>query len=129
MKLTGINESIQIDRKDAAGRGDGFFKISTLCVIYDCTLRNPFVDFKKAQLNNYCNDLASGHFEYKKQSFTTAKLNCQVWVITKDKTQQLFEKDNVKVKEVSIDSIKDIYLKRIQANLNEHKLASELSIL
>jgi cold shock CspA family protein len=57
LRLLGIHSLYQYDKKNQAGRADGFFIIGSLAVMYDCTLRNTFEEHKKEQIENYVNKL------------------------------------------------------------------------
>ncbi|MEH2467480.1 hypothetical protein [Nostoc sp.] len=54
-RLLGIHNLYQYDKKNQAGRADGFFIIGSLAVMYDCTLRKNFDEHKKEQIENYIN--------------------------------------------------------------------------
>ncbi|WP_228038268.1 hypothetical protein [Nostoc sp. LEGE 12450] len=57
LRLLGIHNLYQYDKKNQAGRADGFFIIGSLAVMYDCTLRRNFDEHKKEQIENYVNKL------------------------------------------------------------------------
>ncbi|MEH2320640.1 cold shock domain-containing protein [Nostoc sp.] len=57
LRLLGIHNLYQYDKKNQAGRADGFFIIGSLAVMYDCTLRTNFDEHKKEQIENYVNKL------------------------------------------------------------------------
>ncbi|WP_293156891.1 MULTISPECIES: cold shock domain-containing protein [unclassified Microcoleus] len=57
LKILGIHYLYQYDKRNQAGRADGFFIIGNLAVMYDCTLRDGFEEYKKDQIENYINKL------------------------------------------------------------------------
>jgi len=132
LKLIGINNICKIDREDQAGRADGFFVSKNLAVIYDCTLKTNLTD-KEEQINNYCRllddvlELSCKSSKSKGKPFNIRNKKKQVWIITRNKTQKIKEYpgDNDKsilVKEISINDLIEIYIKRIKESLFEDDL-------
>ena len=54
LKLLGVHSIYPIPNTEQRGRPDGFFKLKSLAVIYDCTLESGFEDVKRDQIANYC---------------------------------------------------------------------------
>jgi len=132
LKLIGINNICKIDRKRQAGREDGFFVLRNLAVIYDCTLKTDLTD-KEEQINNYCRrlddvvELSCKSKDSKDKSFNIRTKKKQVWIITRNKTQRIKEYpgdngESILVKEISINDLIEIYIKRIKENLLEEEL-------
>ena len=129
LKLIGINNICKIDRKRQAGMEDGFFVFKNLAVIYDCTLKTDLTD-KEEQINNYCrrlDDVVELSCKSKGKSFNIKNKKKQVWIITRNKTQNIkdYPDDNdesILVKEISINDLIEIYIKRIKENLLEEDL-------
>jgi hypothetical protein len=128
LKLIGINNICKIERQ--AGRADGFFVFRNLAVIYDCTL-NTDLKVKEAQIDNYCGQLDREDklsCESKDKPFNIrTKKKKQVWIITRNKTQKIKEypgdnDESILVKEISINDLIEIYIKRIKENLFEDEL-------
>ncbi len=124
LKLLGINEIYKYERQK--GTADGFFKFGNLAVIYDATLESNFEETKKEQIRNYYNQLKNGRLEYQKTVVDVLHCKKQVWIITKGKTRQIMQVDEVVVKEVSLDSLIKIYLDRVDENLNSDELENRL---
>jgi len=129
LKLIGINNICKIDRKRQAGMEDGFFVFKNLAVIYDCTLKTDLTD-KKEQINNYCrrlDDEVELSCKSKEKPFNIKNKKKQVWIITRNKTQKIkdYPGDNgesILVKEISINDLIEIYIKRMKENLIEEEL-------
>jgi len=137
LKLIGINNICKIDKKEQAGREDGFFVFGDLAVIYDCTLLSDFVQKKKHQINNYCRQLENEQellCESKGRPFNIRNKRKQVWIITRNKTQKIKDYPcqngkSILVKEISIYDLIEIYIKRIKENLFEDELEKILENL
>jgi hypothetical protein len=127
LKLLGIHQ-IHV-YTDQSGRGDGFFRLASLAVIYDCTLRQNYAETKKDQINNYCGQLESGFLEYDGGTGTIDVRNCQkqVWIITKGSSKFIRKFDDVIVREKSIQDLVRAYRTRIAENLAEDRLVSLLA--
>ncbi|MFZ8825936.1 MAG: hypothetical protein ACO2OT_03735 [Candidatus Caldipriscus sp.] len=129
LKLIGINNICKIDRKRQAGMEDGFFVFRNLAVIYDCTLKTDLTD-KEEQINNYCrrlDDVVELSCKSKGKPFNIKNKNKQVWIITRNKTQTIKEYpgdngESILVKEISINDLIEIYIKRMKENLFEEEL-------
>lgn len=133
LRTLGIHSLYQYDKRSQAGRADGFFIIGNLAVMYDCTLRQPFEEYKKEQIENYVNklerdqltfDIKSSDGGSSKKTLRIAGKSKQVWIITKGKTREIIQVGNIKVKEVSI--IELILLLQLRWNtdiLEEDELA------
>ena len=131
LKLIGINNICKIDKKEQAGREDGFFVFGDLVVIYDCTLNPNFRIDKEEQIKNYCWRLEKeeGGLSCKSKGklFNIRNKRKQVWIITRNKTQKINEYSYesgkiILIKEISIYDLIEIYIKRIKENLFEDEL-------
>jgi len=121
LKLIGIHEIIRYPPKEQSGRPDGFFKFKSLVVIYDCTLKRD-IKSKKDQIENYCRKLLSNNII---NGYDIKNCKKQVWIITKGKSRRIedFEIEDVKVKEISIDDLINIYERRLlDDSMNTEKL-------
>jgi len=135
LKLIGINNICKIDKKEQAGREDGFFVFGDLAVIYDCTLKTNFN--KEEQINNYCRRLDDEEklsCKSKGRSFNIKNKRKQVWIITRNKTQKIKDYpcqngEIILVKEISIYDLIEIYIKRIKENFFEDELEKILENL
>lgn len=125
LRLLGIHSLYQYDKKYQAGRADGFFMIGSLAVMYDCTLRDSFEVIKKDQIENYVNKLEQSQliFDIRLSSgqsrSKTLKIDGktrQVWIITKGESKEIADYGNIKVKEVSVNSL--IKLLELRLNLD-----------
>jgi hypothetical protein len=119
LRLIGISTICQYDRESCAGSADGVFISGKLCVVYDCTLRNPYRPHKNPQIFNYKKQLRAASSitinEKKKGGKDVEKTfnipeKREVWIITRGDTK-IIEKpdaiDNICVREVSIKTLLD----------------------
>jgi len=123
LRLLGIHSLYQYDKKHQAGRADGFFIISSLAVMYDCTLRESFELIKKDQIENYVNRLEQSQLIFdirlsdggsRSKTLKIDGKTKQVWIITKGKTKEIADYGDIKVKQVSIYSL----IKLLELRLN-----------
>lgn len=127
LKYIGINDVYAFDQVKQAGRADGFFKIRNLAVIYDATLNQNFEVEKNQQIRNYVAALNSGLISYGDLNFTTTSLEKQVWIITKGKTRRLNIIDDIIIKEVSIETLMEVFVKKLQdMTINETEFVNLL---
>ena len=137
LRLIGIHAVYQYPRKEQAGRADGCFVIENLVVMYDCTLRTSFEEFKEEQIENYVNKLnnksqltvkikkADGGIGSKELQIKNKR--GQVWIITKGQTREIKDYDGIRIKEVSIQDLIAIAIKRCkQLSYDLEKLSSDL---
>lgn len=140
LRLLGIHSVYQFDRKKQAGKADGIFTIENLIVMYDCTLNHNFVEFKKDQIENYINklnqkeqltvDILKVDGSSSSKMFKIENKKRQVWIITRGKTREINDYDNIKVKEVSIwDLIEFISMRIKDSSYDMDRLTSELILL
>ncbi len=124
LKLLGIHKVFHYEPENQAGKADGFFIIENMAVMYDCTLRSNFKEFKKDQIENYINKLSKSNIEFNiqkldgsvapKKTFQIQEKVKQVWIITKGKSQELRDVDSIKVKEISIYDLLNVLSKRMK---------------
>ncbi|MBD1927122.1 hypothetical protein H6F74_12830 [Trichocoleus sp. FACHB-90] len=140
LRLLGIHAVYQYPREAQAGRADGFFILNNLAVMYDCTLRDSFEEYKKDQIENYVNKLSNksqltietrrsdggrGSKELQIQGKSR-----QVWIITRGFTREMRDYDGIKVKEVAIKDLVEIAMKRCkQLSYDADNLSTELFML
>ncbi|OOS26398.1 hypothetical protein B0681_00450 [Moraxella porci DSM 25326] len=140
LRLLGIHSAYQFDRKKQAGKADGIFTIENLIVMYDCTLNVNFTDFKKDQIENYINKLNQKEQltvdVLKIDGSSTSKMfkienkKRQVWIITRGKTREINDYDNIKVKEICIYDLISLLSTRIKdSSYDIDRLTSELILL
>lgn len=138
LRTLGIHSLYQYDKRNQAGRADGFFIISNLAVMYDCTLRQPFEDYKRDQIENYVNKLEQTQLTFDLRSSDgatktkkTVNINGktkQVWIITKGKTREILDYSRIKIKEISVnDLIWQLQIKLNKDVIEEDDLALNLS--
>lgn len=140
LRFLGIHTVYQYPRESQAGRADGFFILNNLAVMYDCTLRHPFEDYKKEQIENYVNKLSnksqltidtrrSDGGRNSKELQIQGKSR-QVWIITRGCTREIRVYDEIKVKEIAVKDLIDIAMKRCkQLNYDADILSTELFML
>ncbi|WP_323196767.1 cold-shock protein [Nodularia harveyana] len=139
LRLLGIHSLYQYDQKNQAGRADGFFIIGSLAVMYDCTLRNDFEEHKKEQIENYVNKLKNSQITIdfrltdggvRKKTLQIHGKNCQVWIITKNLTRELYDVDGIRVKEVAIPDLMKVFNKRLYSDaFEEDELSANLAVI
>lgn len=140
LRLLGIHSAYQFDRKKQAGKADGIFTIENLIVMYDCTLNNNFAEFKKDQIENYINklnqkeqltvDILKVDGSSTSKMFKIENKKRQVWIITRGKTREINDYDNIKVKEISVFDLIDLLATRIKdSSYDLDRLTSELILL
>ena len=143
LRMLGIHKLYQYSRHNAAGRADGIFVSGNLVVIYDCTLMQNFDTPKGDQLNNYIDQISRDSFTINKNNTHTGEIehiikmpeNRQVWVITNDlitqrKSRVLRKVDGIWIKEVSIQSLIKLFLKRLNSpTFEEETLADRLRMI
>jgi hypothetical protein len=140
LRLLGIHTLYQYDRATQAGKADGFFIVGNLAVMYDCTLRSDFMNFKQEQIDNYVNKLnnrsqltietrrADGGVGSK--TLQVSGKNKQVWIITRGQTRELQDIDGVKVKEIAVRELIGIANKRLRAFTYEQEdLSGALTLI
>ncbi|MBW4487220.1 MAG: hypothetical protein KME12_05465 [Trichocoleus desertorum ATA4-8-CV12] len=122
LRLLGIHSVYQYSRESQAGKADGFFILENLAVMYDCTLRDSFEEYKKDQIENYINKLSNKAqltIETRRadggrgsKTLQIQGKSRQVWIITKGNTRELLDFDGIKVKEVAIKDLITIATER-----------------
>lgn len=126
LKLLGLNDAYQYPRAKQAGNADGFFKIKSLEVLYDCTLSEFYKDYKKDQIDNYISKLNRTQITIDaKEMSLNVNSSKQVWIITKGKTKVIKDSDNILVKEIALDNLIDILEERL-GNLKHDNLMTKL---
>ncbi|ELS30663.1 MULTISPECIES: hypothetical protein [Pseudanabaena] len=129
LRLIGINKIYKYNRNTSSGTADGVFKSGNLSVIYDCTLRNPYRPHKDQQIFNYKKQLRSAssitinETRSSGKDFTKTFINPEkreVWIITRGETRIIEEPDktdNICVREVSIESLIDVFSRKLDAQI------------
>ncbi|MDF5734128.1 MULTISPECIES: cold shock domain-containing protein [unclassified Nostoc] len=138
-RLLGIHNLYQYDKKNQAGRADGFFIIGSLAVMYDCTLRKNFDEHKKEQIENYVNKLKNSQMTIdvrltdgggRKKTLQIQGKNRQVWIITQENTRELYDVDGIRIKEISVQDLIKIFNKRLYSDaFEEDELSAHLAVI
>lgn len=147
LRLLGIENLYAYPKGNQGGKGDGFFAIKNLAVIYDCTLSRNFIDNKDfnktGQIESYISLLRDQYIslpnlgeKYRDYDISTIK-NRQVWIITRTKIDlkhyartREYEKINIDTKNVTIQQIIEILYHRINSkDYDSNKLESALSTM
>ncbi len=139
LRLLGIHNLYQYDKKNQAGRADGFFIIGSLAVMYDCTLRKNFDEHKREQIENYVNKLKNSQMTIdvrltdgggRKKTLHIQGKTRQVWIITQEKTRELYDVDGIRIKEISIQDLIQIFNKRLYSDaFEEDELSAHLAVI
>jgi hypothetical protein len=126
LRLIGINKIYQYDRNKGAGRADGFFVSGNLAVLYDCTLRNPYMSHKETQIFNYKQQLKQASSITIHETRSNGKVikktlvipkNKEVWIITRGNTGIIQQNGNICVKEVSVKSLIDAFNEKLDSRI------------
>jgi hypothetical protein len=147
LRLLGIENLYAYPKGNQGGKGDGFFAIKNLAVIYDCTLSRNFIDNKDfnktGQIESYISLLRDQYIslpnvgeKYRDYDISTIK-NRQVWIITRNEIDlkhyartREYEKISIDTKNVTIQQIIEILYHRINnKNYDSNKLEQALSNL
>lgn len=131
LKLLGINEIYQFPQENQAGLPDGVFKIRNLIVIFDFTLKKSYLDSKQQQINNYVSLLQKSEIRiYEKKVITLNNSdNRQVWIISRQDNKTIVNIGDIKVKEISVQTLFEVYKKRLLEIEGEENLVRLLSDL
>ena len=115
LNLLGV-ELYQYSRKKQAGRADGIIKTYELDILYDCTLREDFEEYKEMQIDNYVSQINQNTIRVEKMEIALKEPKKQVWIITKggnSKTRSIKEKERVKIKEINIENLIELLSSKI----------------
>jgi cold shock CspA family protein len=139
LRLIGINALYQYDKKNQAGKADGFFIIANLAVMYDCTLRSSFQEHKKDQIENYVNKMEGSQLSFdlrisdgksRQKNLKIDGKSKQVWIITKNSSREITDYGNIKVKEVSVHNLVSLLKSKLDSDtIEEYDLANRLSTI
>lgn len=139
LRLIGINALYQYDKKNQAGKADGFFIIANLAVMYDCTLRSSFQEHKKDQIENYVNKMEGSQLSFdlrlsegksRQKNLKIDGKSKQVWIITKNSSREITDYGNIKVKEVSVHNLVLLLKFKLGSDtIEEYDLANRLSTI
>jgi len=139
LRLLGIHKLYPYKKTNTAGRADGFFVIGNLSVVYDCTLRQNFSDYKVDQIKNYISQISKDIFTVVKSNNIQYDIKItgqrQVWIITneivtKRRSRALRNFNNIWIKEVSVQSLVRLFEKRLNSlTFEEETLADALRMI
>ena len=115
IKCLGISDVYRFPQPQK-GEADGFFLFEKIVVLYDCTLDDNFEDSKKTQIGNFCSQLGKDHIEYRSKKFTISDKKKSVWIITRGKARLLKEIDGIKIKEITVSKLIDLYKRRLTSD-------------
>lgn len=127
LRIIGLNEVYTNPPERQAGLPDGFFKIRNIEVIYDAKLNENYMVDCTQQINNYCNQLSDGNVRFGEINFTLHPDNDKyVWIITRGQTGYLRTVNNVMIKEISIETLINLYKRRLNEGLHQRELENHL---
>ncbi len=128
LRLIGIHNIHRYSRKNQKGLPDGFFKFGRMAVIYDCTIDPNFESKKSTQIDNFCSQLEKNKIKTEAHEFDIKDCDKYVWVITRNSNPRTIKStDAAVVKEVPVQTLMEIYYKRLQEpDLNEKRLEKQL---
>ncbi|BEH09845.1 hypothetical protein GSUET_14570 [Geobacter sulfurreducens subsp. ethanolicus] len=127
LKCIGINDAYKYEQTDQRGKADGYFSFGNLSVLYDCTLESNFENLKNVQISNFCDQLKKDKIEVKGRKITIGQHKKAVWIITQCRiSRQIDQIDDVRIKEISVYDLIDLYVKRITSELDTEGLEEAL---
>lgn len=131
LKLIGITTIYRNPSQRQQGLPDGYFKIGNLIVIYDCTLSEDFENKKATQIDNYIHQIRQSSIKITSRGDTEIELNTtnckkQVWIITKKQSKKIKSYEDVLVKAISVNSLKNFFVKRLKELESEDDCISEI---
>lgn len=127
IKSLGIHVHHAFSPNQQRGLPDGFFKFRGFAVLYDCTLASEFEKEKLDQMKNFCNQLKSGSINFSNKTVDITDCKKSVWIITRSGKPRLIKNiDQVTIREVPIQVIIDLYRNRLNTEMDEDRLESEL---
>lgn len=130
LRLLGIHELHKFPQSDNRGKADGFFKFSTLSVLYDATLESDFDIQKETQVDNYVNQLKGDKFKIGNNTYTIKDSIKQVWIITRGSSvRHIRTEDNIKVKEIPYLKLIEVINHRIMNEIGTDELRDKLKDL
>ena len=131
LRVSGINEMHRFDPANQSGKADGLFKIGKTVVIYDCTLEQNFEKRKAAQITNYANLLNSNIIDLEDRTMNITNCEKFVWIIRKDNPDppKMKQADDVIIKVLPIQTLINLYRKRLKHHWNERHLEKEIQDL
>jgi hypothetical protein len=130
IRCIGMHISHKFGPKKQRGKPDGFFKFGNFAVLYDCTLERDFEENKRVQMENFCGQMKKGFVEYGDKKITIEDCRKSVWIITRGGSQRLIKQiDGIKIREIPVEKIIELYRKRIREDFDETALEEELQNL
>lgn len=131
LRLLGIHELHRFPQTDNRGKADGFFKLGSLSVLYDATLKPNIEQVKGTQLDNFVNQLKGDTFKVnEKISYTIKNMDRQVWIITNGSmVRSLRIHDQIEVKEIPYAKLIESYDKRLKEEWTTLQLSKQLKDL
>lgn len=133
LRLLGIHRSHQFPRDQQDGKGDGLFRFKNVLVVYDCTLRGEYGRKKWQQIKIYRNQLRTGDLKTPAGDDVETRPDDhrRVWIITKGDSvvSERLGGEEVPVREVTVEDLRRLYMRRLLSSLDEEALEHELSML
>ncbi len=130
LKCIGVNDAYKYEQTDQRGKADGYFSFGNLSVLYDCTLESNFENLKNVQISNFCDQLKKDKIEVKNRKITIGQHKKAVWIITQCRSsRQIDQIDDVRIKEISVYDLVDLYIRRITSELDSEGLEEALTKL
>jgi hypothetical protein len=114
LRLLGIHD-IHRPANHAGPDAYGFFKFSTLSVVYSTTLVPGIVQENRMVTDHYLNLLKKEKIQFNTTSYTLKDSQKQVWILCRSASEQLLRtEDGIKLKLVSVEQLISLYQKRMQ---------------
>jgi len=130
VRLLGVHQADKFPSEAQAGKTDGFFRIGNLAVMWDATVNTEFKVWKAEQIKNYYRKLFhdSSIDLPTLGEITFTHCEKQVWIVTRSEISHLIKLiDGIRVKEVGVRDLIEIYEDRLRDGFDESDLANKLS--
>ena len=113
-RVLGVHD-IHRPANHAGADAHGFFKFSTLSVIYTTTLVPAVVQENRLITEHYLNLLKKEKIQFNTTSYTLKDSQKQVWVLCRDSSEQVLRtEDGIKLKRVSVEQLISLYNERLE---------------
>ena len=114
LRLLGVHD-IHRPANHAGTDAYGFFKFSTLSIVYTTTLVPAVVQENKMITEHYINLLKKEKIQFSTTSYTLKDSQKQVWIVCRDSSEQVLRtEDGIKLKRVSVEQLISLYNERLE---------------
>jgi hypothetical protein len=123
LRLLGVHD-IHRPSNHAGTDAHGFFKFSTLSVVYTSTLVPAVLQENKMITDHYLNLLKKERIQFETTAYTLKDSQKQVWIVCRSASERLLRtEDGIKLKIVSVEHLMSLYQQRLeQGSINTDAL-------